>query len=117
MFAFPKKHIPIYEVLRATLYIRHAGICMGKMDKAGQLIPDHSLALSICLNDQLPSIELTKEEALLYMKKGNLVLNQVVDSAWYLASYKGLKLGWMKVLPNRINNYFPAEYRILKDIQ
>lgn len=117
VFAFPKKHIPIYEVLRATLYIRHAGICMGKMDKAGQLIPDHSLALSICLNNQLPSIELTKEEALLYMKKGNLVLNQVVDSAWYLASYKGLKLGWMKVLPNRINNYFPAEYRILKDIQ
>jgi NOL1/NOP2/fmu family ribosome biogenesis protein len=36
---------------------------------------------------------------------------------WCLACFKGQALGWMKVLPNRVNNYFPAEYRIIKDLE
>lgn len=34
---------------------------------------------------------------------------------WMLASFHGLPLGWMKLLPNRINNYFPNEWRIRKN--
>jgi NOL1/NOP2/fmu family ribosome biogenesis protein len=32
-----------------------------------------------------------------------------------LAAYEEFNLGWLKVLPARINNYYPAEWRILKD--
>jgi len=28
--------------------------------------------------------------------------------------YGGLNLGWIKVLPGRINNYYPKEWRILR---
>jgi NOL1/NOP2/fmu family ribosome biogenesis protein len=35
---------------------------------------------------------------------------------WGLVSYKNFSLGWINVLPNRINNYYPKELRILKDI-
>jgi NOL1/NOP2/fmu family ribosome biogenesis protein len=28
--------------------------------------------------------------------------------------YNGLGLGWAKILPNRMNNYYPQEWRILK---
>ena len=28
--------------------------------------------------------------------------------------YKGYNLGWVKVLTNRINNYYPQSFRILK---
>ena len=33
---------------------------------------------------------------------------------WVLAEYEGIPLGWMKVLANRVNNYYPREWRILK---
>ncbi|TAJ53096.1 MAG: hypothetical protein EPO58_10940, partial [Chitinophagaceae bacterium] len=29
--------------------------------------------------------------------------------------FEELPLGWVKVLPNRVNNYYPAEWRILKE--
>src|SRR5205085_2427535 len=32
---------------------------------------------------------------------------------WIILRYKGLALGWIKVLPNRINNYYPQRWRIL----
>jgi 16S rRNA C967 or C1407 C5-methylase (RsmB/RsmF family)/NOL1/NOP2/fmu family ribosome biogenesis protein len=114
--SFPINHISHYERIRGSLYVKHAGICMGKLDKAGKLIPTHSLALSIYVADAVPRLELNLEEAQTYLKKGNLVLNSQTAQGWCLACYKGLPLGWMKVLQNRVNNYYPTEYRILKDI-
>ncbi|WP_462243937.1 methyltransferase RsmF C-terminal domain-like protein [Ferruginibacter sp.] len=32
---------------------------------------------------------------------------------WALISYRQLSLGWVKILSNRINNYYPKEWRIL----
>jgi NOL1/NOP2/fmu family ribosome biogenesis protein len=32
-----------------------------------------------------------------------------------LVKYQGHPLGWINVLQNRINNYYPKELRILKD--
>jgi NOL1/NOP2/fmu family ribosome biogenesis protein len=37
------------------------------------------------------------------------------DKGWNLIRHCGLNLGWAKVLPNRLNNYYPGEWRILKD--
>jgi NOL1/NOP2/fmu family ribosome biogenesis protein len=37
------------------------------------------------------------------------------DKGWALATYKNTNLGWLKVLQNRINNYYPVEWRILKE--
>ena len=34
---------------------------------------------------------------------------------WNWVQFEGVVLGLVKVLPNRINNYYPAEWRILKD--
>jgi NOL1/NOP2/fmu family ribosome biogenesis protein len=31
-----------------------------------------------------------------------------------LVAHDGLKLGWVKVLDRRINNYYPPSWRILK---
>ena len=44
------------------------------------------------------------------------VLSEVPDiKSWALISYKKHPLGWVKKVGNRINNYFPKEYRIRKD--
>jgi 16S rRNA C967 or C1407 C5-methylase (RsmB/RsmF family)/NOL1/NOP2/fmu family ribosome biogenesis protein len=116
VFAFPKDKMPIYEQLREALYIKYAGVCMGKLDKNGNLIPEHALALSVHIHSSIPRVDLQLNEALVYLKKGSLTPANNWPIGWCLACYQQQPLGWMKVLPNRVNNYFPAEYRILKDL-
>jgi 16S rRNA C967 or C1407 C5-methylase (RsmB/RsmF family)/NOL1/NOP2/fmu family ribosome biogenesis protein len=117
VFAFPLNSIEPYEFLRSNLYIKQTGICMGKFDKGGKLIPEHSLALSVNLNKDIPKVELDLTQAHNYLKKGQIAWDESMPLGWCLACFKGQALGWMKVLPNRVNNYFPAEYRIIKDLE
>ena len=35
------------------------------------------------------------------------------DKGWALICFGHLPLGWIKLLGNRINNYYPANWRIL----
>jgi hypothetical protein len=39
----------------------------------------------------------------------------VIKKSWFLVQYKGVAIGFAKNLGNRINNYYPKEWRILKD--
>lgn len=76
--------------------------------------PAAELALSIHLNKDIPNIDLNYADALKFLRKDQLKIQ--ANKNIYLISYKGLNLGWAKILENRINNYFPSEWRILKDI-
>ena len=79
-----------------------------------KLIPDHGLALSNIISGKIPQVELDKEQAIQYLKKKELSL-QTEKKGWSLVTYQGFRLGWINILPNRINNYYPKELRILKD--
>ena len=98
--------------LAKHLYIKKAGVELGTI-KGKDFIPSHELAVSQLPLQSLAVIELQKEDALLYLKRKELVV--VAPKGWTLVTYCGLPLGWIKVLPNRINNYYPQEWRILKD--
>ncbi len=98
--------------LAKHLYIKKAGVELGTI-KGKDFIPSHELAVSQLPLQSLAVIELQKEDALLYLKRKELVV--VAPKGWTLVTYCGLSLGWIKVLPNRINNYYPQEWRILKD--
>lgn len=90
------------------------GIEIGEF-KGRDFIPSHELALSTLVSADLPCVELEKNEALLFLKKE--LHNVDTDlRGWALARYRGLALGWMKILPNRINNYLPAQFRIRMDL-
>jgi len=97
---------------QASFYIKKAGVTIGQLT-AKELIPGHDLALSTCIGPALPAVALSKEQAIQYLRKEEIA---VTDAArgWTLVQYEGLNLGWIKVLPNRINNYYPKEWRILK---
>ena len=101
-------------VLQKMLYLRNAGTRVGRMAK-GDLLPAHDLALSLSRHPDLPSVSLDEASALEYLRKGNLLpsVNTEGLTGWAIASHKGAALGWMKLLPNRINNYYPKEWRIL----
>jgi len=68
------------------------------------------------MSKQVSRADFTREQAIQYLQKKDIAIDiHTLSKGWTLASYCGLPLGWMKVLPNRINNYYPAEWRILKN--
>ncbi len=100
------------QQLAKHLYIKKAGVELGTI-KGKDFIPSHELAVSMLPLQSLAAVELSKEAALQYLKRKEFVTD--APKGWTLVKYCGLSLGWIKVLPNRINNYYPQEWRILKD--
>ncbi|MEP6465539.1 MAG: RNA methyltransferase [Parafilimonas sp.] len=99
--------------LQKNLYLKKAGIQTGEI-KGKDLVPHHELALSLLLNDNNFKIELTNEQALQYLRKKDFFLTTDYKG-WALCTYKNFALGWIKILHNRVNNYYPTEWRIRKE--
>jgi 16S rRNA C967 or C1407 C5-methylase (RsmB/RsmF family)/NOL1/NOP2/fmu family ribosome biogenesis protein len=112
IFAMPSALTDALLVVAGNLYIRKAGVAIGKV--AGKdLVPDHSLALSTVISNKTVGISLKLQDAQLYLRKEEVKTDGSVKG-WALILYEGVKLGWVKVLSNRTNNYYPKEWRILK---
>lgn len=109
-FLINSEHEYLVKVLESYLHIRKAGVKMGKI--AGKdLIPDHQLALSLYLTDAINRVELTEEEALKYLRREDFTLEKA-QKGWSLMTFKNFGLGWAKILPKRINNYYPKELKV-----
>ena len=100
-------------LLQKNLYLRKAGVTVGTV-KGKEFIPSHELALSLLLNENVPRYDLNYEQAIKYLKKKDLLLENIMKG-WVVVDYCNVNLGWIKVLHNRVNNYYPANWRILKD--
>jgi NOL1/NOP2/sun family putative RNA methylase len=98
-------------LLLSSLYIKKAGIRMGTVIR-DELIPHHELALSTITNSHVPACEVELGTALQYLRKQDIKIDTAIKG-WALIKYLQLPLGWVKILPNRINNYYPASWRIL----
>ena len=97
--------------LASQLYIKKAGVSVGEI-KGQDFIPAHELAVSYLSLHTFNAIDLDKEQALSYLRRADF--NCSGEKGWSLMRYNGLGLGWAKILPNRTNNYYPQEWRILK---
>jgi 16S rRNA C967 or C1407 C5-methylase (RsmB/RsmF family)/NOL1/NOP2/fmu family ribosome biogenesis protein len=98
--------------LKNELYLKKAGVLAGKMG-SDEWIPDHELALSVDLNPDLPFLELSRADALQYLRRE--AFTPATDrKGWMPVGFQHQKLGWAKMLANRINNYYPKAWRILK---
>ncbi|SDW25581.1 16S rRNA C967 or C1407 C5-methylase, RsmB/RsmF family [Hydrobacter penzbergensis] len=100
------------KLLAGQLYIKKAGTELGSI-KGRDIVPSHELALSLLPIDHFPAIDLPREEALQYLRRKEFRVD--AKHGWNIIRYDHLPLGWVKILPNRINNYYPAAWRILKD--
>lgn len=112
--ALPESRLDDYIALDKPLKIKWFGTPIGQM-KGKDFIPDHALALSSLISTNLPGLDLPLDLALRYLKKETFDLPAGNPSGWLLARYGGLNLGWLKALPNRMNNYLPQERRIRMD--
>jgi len=100
-------YIQLFQGLR----IIKAGtkICKVKKD---DFLPSHELALSYQLIDNIfPSAELSYENAIAFLRRDSLRL-KIASHGWNLVKFMGINLGWVNNIGNRVNNYYPVEWRI-----
>ncbi len=97
--------------IQSALYIKKAGVRLGNIVR-DELIPAHDLAVSNMINPGLPKTEVDKETALQYLRRQEIKMASS-KKGWVLLIHQQLPMGWIKVMDNRINNYYPKEWRIL----
>lgn len=113
IYALPEHILSLLLFMEKKFYIRQAGIRMGEL-KGASLQPAQDLSLSIFINENFQSFNFSFEEAIKYLRCETVNCPDA-PKGWTLAKYEGFSLGWMKVLDNRVNNYFPKDWRILKE--
>jgi 16S rRNA C967 or C1407 C5-methylase (RsmB/RsmF family)/NOL1/NOP2/fmu family ribosome biogenesis protein len=80
--------------------------------KHEKLVPEHAAAMSTELSHEFFTREpLSKDLALAYLRKDNLMLGEG-KRGFALVTYEDLPLGWVNLLGTRINNLYPAGWRI-----
>ncbi len=120
----PKNKINEAQLVIDNLSIVSAGIAAATM-KHDKAIPEHALAMSHMLNvENINTLALSLEEALEYLRKNTISQEEtnphnhlISDNprskkGFALVTYKSLPLGWVNVIPNRINNLYPSIWRI-----
>jgi 16S rRNA C967 or C1407 C5-methylase (RsmB/RsmF family)/NOL1/NOP2/fmu family ribosome biogenesis protein len=114
IYAVPQKLLNDINLLSGNLHVIYFGTMVGELIR-DKLIPDHALAMSNLISSTIERVELNHDQAINYLKKKDLKeVNE--GKGWKLVTYKNYPLGWINVLSSRINNYYPKELRILKDI-
>ena len=80
--------------------------------KGSTFIPSHEIAMSyFCRKGLFPETDLDKQQALDYLGRKDLNISGC-PVGWNLFRYKGINLGFVNNIVSRINNYYPAEWRI-----
>jgi 16S rRNA C967 or C1407 C5-methylase (RsmB/RsmF family)/NOL1/NOP2/fmu family ribosome biogenesis protein len=114
VYGAPVNLITDINFLSDKLRVNYFGVKLGELVHE-KFIPDHALAMSNLISDEIEKIEMNYENAIRYLQKKDLNISNL-SKGWKLVSYEGFPLGWINVLHNRINNYYPKPLRILKDI-
>ena len=112
LFAVDEINLPALHQFKASLRIRKSGLRLGTEIRA-ELIPDHELAMSSLLSENVQVLDLAFEEAIAYLRK-DTIDHEGSGKGWSLARFKGLGLGWVKLVQGRVKNHYPMSWRILK---
>lgn len=111
-FALSRPAMDVYMELSPILHLQYKGVALGQIMK-NRLVPEHALALSSLYSENIPINELSYDDAIKYLQRQEVNFN-ISGKGWQFVQYKGHNLGWINVLSNRVNNYYPKELRILK---
>lgn len=104
------------EVNKVTsaLKIKKLPLHIGQL-KGKDFIPHPYLAYQSIIKETVVKTDADVTVALQYLRKQPFTLEES-SKGFSLLTYKNFNLGWMKNLGNRINNYYPADWRILKEV-
>lgn len=111
VLALPESHFEDIQFIADNLNIVSKGTALAEL-KHEKAIPNHAAALCIHLHkENFTQIELTEQGAISYLRKDNLTI-QSTQRGFALVTYQGNGLGWVNLLGNRVNNLYPANWRI-----
>ncbi len=110
VYGIPSSWKSDLALLQQSLYIRKAGILLGKLARR-DLIPHHELAMSSLCSEKIRKLPLDLEASIQYLRKEE-INSSALEKGWALAQFNNINLGWLKNLGTRINNYYPTEWRI-----
>lgn len=107
----PTRHAEFIALLDKQLNVLYKGCELAEINgRKFRMQP--ALALYRHLNKSaLTCKDADTESALRYLKKEDVSTDAPAGS-WVLITYNGIGLGWGKSLGNRLNNYYPKEWRI-----
>jgi 16S rRNA C967 or C1407 C5-methylase (RsmB/RsmF family)/NOL1/NOP2/fmu family ribosome biogenesis protein len=113
--AIPANLFEAADEVYQKLYVIYAGIEVAEVN-GKKIKPLQPLAVSQHLApNAFKTVEVDLEMALRYLRKEDINLG-IAGTDWILLQYKGLPLGWAKQIGNRLNNYYPKEWRIRMDL-
>lgn len=113
--AIPADQFEAIDALYQNLYVIYAGTEVAEVN-GKKLKPKHALSLSRYLNKTaFNAIDVDLELALRYLRKEDISLG-THGNDWVLLQYKNIPFGWAKQIGNRVNNYFPKEWRIRMEL-
>ncbi len=110
IMALPQHCYADLQTIRAHLYVKKMGMRIGSL-KGADLVPAHDLVMSQWSEMPYADISVELPEALQFLRRADFQLNG--PKGWHSISYMNCRLGWVKILPNRLNNYYPNTWRIL----
>jgi NOL1/NOP2/fmu family ribosome biogenesis protein len=109
--ALPANRIADIELLANNLHLMSSGIALATI-KHDKLIPDHALALSVELNvKNFSTIDLNLQDAIRFLRRDSIEARDT-KRGFALVRFNDLALGWVNVLDSRVNNLYPAQWRI-----
>lgn len=110
-YAINKQIDADFEYLNQKLNLISGGICIGDI-KGKDFIPNHSLALSIKLNQEaFNTYKIDWKTAISYLRKETIYINNC-PKGFILLTYKNAPLGFIKNIGSRANNLYPQEWKI-----
>ena len=113
---FPEQFESILKSIIWDLNPIKIGCKIGQNIK-GKIKYSHELAFSHELKkDAFELIEVSYEDAIRFLQKK--VLSEVPNiKSWGLIAFQNQPLGWVKKVGGRLNNYYPKEFRIRKELK
>ena len=90
------------------LKVLRSGLHLGTLKK-NRFEPSHSLALFLKKGDAVRTSELSKEEAVNYLK--GMTLNKEGKKGYHLLTHMGYSIGWGKLSGNIMKNHYPKGLR------
>lgn len=113
VYGWPENSFQDFAFLLQELKVLYSGIIAGELMR-NKLVPDHALAMSSLVSETVNKWEVDYDTAIKFLQKKEFEIG-IGEKGWGLITFENQSLGWVNILPNRINNYYPKELRILKD--
>lgn len=111
VFAFDPAFISELHMVTEVLKLRKSGLRLGEFIRT-EFVPNHELAMSVLQSKQIPFVELDNKQSIQYLRRETVDLG-LAQKGWMLVQYKGISLGWVKLVLGKAKNHYPLNWRIL----